>query len=179
MSLSDLASLGSFISAIAVMISVVYLALQIKRAERYQRALMQQGRAARVTDLTLRYAEPHLAEILSKMRVGETDLTSAQIQQALIVTRAQLLNFEDTLFQHNAGLIDDMAMGNTLGTLRQVFAVPGMRAIWHMQRSSYAPKFAEAVDRMIMKGVTLLPSVDRAVQWRAVLNSVERHHDTD
>ncbi len=38
MSLTDLASLGTFISAIAVVVSLVYLALQVRHAEKTQRA---------------------------------------------------------------------------------------------------------------------------------------------
>ena len=38
MSLTDLASLGSLVSAIAVLISLIYLSLQVKQAERNQQA---------------------------------------------------------------------------------------------------------------------------------------------
>ena len=48
MSLSDLASLGSFVSGLAVMISLIYLAVQIRQAERNQKAMIQQGRTARM-----------------------------------------------------------------------------------------------------------------------------------
>ncbi|HEX3432128.1 MAG TPA: hypothetical protein VHT03_14710 [Rhizomicrobium sp.] len=43
MSLSDLASLGSFVSAFAVLASLVYLALQVRQAEKNQRAILNQG----------------------------------------------------------------------------------------------------------------------------------------
>ena len=48
MSLSDLSALGSFVSGIAVLASLIYLILQVRQAERYQKASVQQGRAARL-----------------------------------------------------------------------------------------------------------------------------------
>jgi hypothetical protein len=58
MTFSDPASVGSFVSALAVLISLIYLALQVRQAERNQRALMQQGRADRVSGYCLKMAEP-------------------------------------------------------------------------------------------------------------------------
>ena len=42
MTLSDLASLGSFISGFAVLISLIYVAVQIRQTERNQQTLLQQ-----------------------------------------------------------------------------------------------------------------------------------------
>jgi len=66
MSLSDLASLGSFVSGVAVLISLIYLALQVRQAEKNQRSLMQQGQANRICDLLLRNSDPSLAMIYRK-----------------------------------------------------------------------------------------------------------------
>lgn len=48
MSLTDLASLGSFVSAVAVLISLVYLSLQVKQAERNQQASIRATRVTRI-----------------------------------------------------------------------------------------------------------------------------------
>ena len=45
MSLTDLASIGSLISSVAVLISLIYLALQVRQAEKNQQASIRQGRA--------------------------------------------------------------------------------------------------------------------------------------
>ena len=58
MSLSDLASVGSFVSGIAVLVSLIYLALQVRQAEKNQRALIHQGRVAQSTERFLRFADP-------------------------------------------------------------------------------------------------------------------------
>ena len=62
MKLSDLASIGSLISSAAVLISLVYLALQIRQAERNQRALIHQGRASRMIALMAQIADPGIVD---------------------------------------------------------------------------------------------------------------------
>ena len=48
MSLSDLASLGSFVSGFAVLISLIYLALQVRWTKRNQQIAIRHSRATRV-----------------------------------------------------------------------------------------------------------------------------------
>ena len=50
MSLADLASLAS---SVAVVVSLLFLGLQIRQSNRNQRSLMQQGRSARNVDSSL------------------------------------------------------------------------------------------------------------------------------
>lgn len=76
MSLSDLASLGSFISALAVLISLIFLyfqlrqlAVQVKQAEKNQQAAIQQSRNHRRIDMFMdRANNPVLAEAFSCFR---------------------------------------------------------------------------------------------------------------
>ena len=47
MTLSDLAAIGSLVSGLAVLVSLVYVSIQIRQTERNQRALINQGAMAR------------------------------------------------------------------------------------------------------------------------------------
>src|SRR5690349_18974284 len=108
MSLSDLASIGSLISGMAVLISLVYLGLQVRQAARNQRALMQQGRADRVANACLALAEPGLSLVYNKGLRGE-DLTPEELEQFVLLCRAAFLSGEDTFLQHLSGHFDEVA----------------------------------------------------------------------
>ena len=103
MSLSDLASLGSIVSGFAVLVSLVYLSLQVRQAERNQRALMQQGRANRVSDNSFRVAEPGLSVVFSKGSRGDENLTSEELFQFLYMCRGGFLSGEDSFLHHLSG----------------------------------------------------------------------------
>ena len=61
MSLSDLASIGSFVSGIAVLASLIYLSLQVSQNTKHSRALIQQGRVTGITTNYLTMADADLA----------------------------------------------------------------------------------------------------------------------
>jgi len=58
MSLSDLASLGSFVAGFAVLTSLVYLALQVRQSERNQQISIRHSRVSRTVELHLALATP-------------------------------------------------------------------------------------------------------------------------
>jgi hypothetical protein len=61
MSLSDLASIGTLVSSVAVFVSLIYLGLQMRQNAKHTRALIHQARIDRVVGSQLRSTEPNLA----------------------------------------------------------------------------------------------------------------------
>jgi hypothetical protein len=129
MSLSDLASLGSFVSGAAVLISLIYLALQIKQAERYQRAIAQQARADRLVDSWFRLADSEMREVMHKGQFGEDDISLTQVRQFEAIFRAIMYGAEDSFRQHKGGLISDDVFDGYRSSLKNGCAGPGWRAI--------------------------------------------------
>ena len=78
MTFSDLASIGSFVSSLAVCGSLVYLALQVRQSDRNQLTLLQQGTSARNSQSAARLTDPHLAEIYARAMEGGTDFTTRE-----------------------------------------------------------------------------------------------------
>ena len=66
MTLEHVYFLSQIIAAVAVVVSISYLARQVAQSEQVQRAFMQQGRADRVSSTALALAQPELARIWHK-----------------------------------------------------------------------------------------------------------------
>jgi len=79
MGLSEAATLASIFSSVAVAISLFYLALQVRQAEKNQRSLMQQGRADRVWEAAFRVAEPTLSSVFNKGMRRPEDLCASKL----------------------------------------------------------------------------------------------------
>src|SRR5215472_13261165 len=99
MSLSDLASLGSFVSGVAVLATLVLLLLQMRQSNLNQRALMQQMRSARTIETLLKQAEPDIANAGRSVFLGEGDIDPGQLRSFVMIQVAVLTNFEDTFLQ--------------------------------------------------------------------------------
>src|SRR5215469_7212456 len=108
MSLSDLASLGSFVSGVAVLISLVYLALQVRQAEKNQRAALNQGYVDRTTENLRWLADAPQAALITRVMAGELNFTSEEVFRLSMAFRTSLLSTQDAFLQHRAGLIDEM-----------------------------------------------------------------------
>jgi hypothetical protein len=180
MSLSDLASLGSFISGIAVLASLVFLYFQVRQVnaqvlqtERNQRALMQQGRAERVADHAMRMAEPALGAIYWKGVRRPEDLTLAEIDLFTSVCRATFLSAEDSVLQHEAGLLDDAAYRSfAAGWGFVVSRGPGIRAAWRMTSQLYDSEFSILMEGLLKEASFFPSDEERLGRWKAVVQSV-------
>ena len=168
MSLSDLASVGSLVSGVAVLVSLIYLSLQIRQAERNQRALMQQGRANRVSDSALRLAEPGMSLVFNKGRSGDDNLTSEEISQFMNICRAAFLSAEDSLLHHLSGQLDGAAFGSFLAGAKSIFQSPGLRAAWCLSSQQYGSEFREFMNKL-MTETSLAAPVDALSAWRSEL----------
>ena len=149
MSLSDWASIGSLVSSIAVLISLIYLALQVRQAERNQQASIRQGRATRVVDIILAAGEPSFAEALPKGTIGAKDITPAEFGQFTAIYGAFLASAEDTFLQHNEGLLSEAVFVSFSESWRQTLAQPGVRALWKLRRHAFEAGFVAFMDKLM------------------------------
>ncbi len=175
MSLSDLASLGSFISGVAVLVSLVFLYFQLRQVivqvmqtEKNQQSAIRQNRATRTVDIILSTLPAEVAEAVQKGLAGTHDMTLVQLQQFRTFCRASFHNAEDTYFQHEDGLLSESAFATWKAGAAGVFAMPGYRAMWKQQHGQYHPRFVAFIDGFIASVPAAAP-VDQLAQWKAAL----------
>ena len=175
MTLSDLASIGSFISGLAVLVSLVFLyfqlrqvGAQVQQAERNQQASIRQGRATRVVDMNLTATEPSLADALAKAVAGATGMTSTQLIQLDVFCRATFLNGEDSFFQHKDGLLSDASFASYTGGMLATFSLPAFRVQWKYQRGIFASEYVAFMDKLVAEAPKVSP-IDRVARWSADL----------
>src|SRR5579863_7507631 len=75
MSLEQIFYLSQSVASVAVIGTLIYLGLQVRAAERSQRAIMQQGRADRAANGALALADAELARVFRKAAAGDSGLT--------------------------------------------------------------------------------------------------------
>jgi hypothetical protein len=173
MTLSDLASIGSLVSGVAVLISLIYLALQMRQSERNQRAMIQQARASRTSDLMVSVSQPGIIESYYKVMDGDGDVSIVDIRRFGTLFRASLYGFEDAYFQHKNRLLDDNAFASTLGTIRWVLRWPGVRVSWKLQRQMHDQGFAALIDSLLLEvpvgDFTAAGAAHELAQWREMI----------
>jgi hypothetical protein len=158
MSLSDLASLGSFISALAVLVSLVFLYFQLGnlnrqviQAEKNQRAALSQGYSSRTTENLRWSGQSPVHELLVRVDTGDTKFTAEELRRLSVALRLVVLNANDAFSQHQSGLLDTPTFDYAMTALKAWLVRPVYRALWlrSLVRFPLPAAFQAAVDEMI------------------------------
>lgn len=168
MSLADLAALGSAVSGFAILVSLVYLSLQMRQSGRNQRALMQQGRVARISSAAEAFAAPDIAAAVDRCWDGAAEVTTVQLRQFANVCRQLFISAEDSFLQHRDGLLTGAAYASLVASMKAYFASPGIRAMWKMTRNWYEPGFRRFLDAILAE-TAVAPYGDRLARWKAAV----------
>jgi len=179
MSLSDLASLGSFVSGVAVLASLGFLYFQmrqmteqVRQAEKNQQANVHQARVARSSDQLFRIAEhSHLTQAYLKGIGGTDDITEEEVTQFAFLVSALLRSAEDIYFQFNLGLLDEASRDNNLGALRLVLSTRGGMAMWRVVSSRYDKDFVQRIEMLLPAVPTATPTIER---WKKQLATIPK-----
>jgi hypothetical protein len=165
MILSDLASIGSLISGLAVLVSLAYLSLQIRQTERNQQAIIRQGRIDRAVALVTARMEPSVAEAVSNGIDGDQNLTREQLALFVSYVDGYFLHAEDTFYQREAKLPNDDAFKTFVAYQRVAFTQCGMRVQWRRQRDYYAGAYVAFMDKLLAEASISLEH-DALAEWR-------------
>ena len=172
MSFSDLASVGSFVSGFAVLVSLVFLYFQLKQigaqvrqAEKNQQAFIRLGRTTRNMELIMQSAEPSLLEAIAKGRTGAKDISAAQLAQYMAFCRAIFVHFEDTYSHHKEALLSEEAFADFSRSSRIMLSQPGIRIVWKRTRQVFGDEFAHFIDKAI-SDVPVAQPIDQLFQWQ-------------
>lgn len=171
MSLSVLASLGSFVSGFAVLISLVYLALQVRQTERNQQISIRHSRATRIVELHLALADPAVADAWLHGSVSPQQLTQTELSQFINLCRAMFFHFEDSFYQREEGLLNDAAFETVVAGVRLSARSPGWRAAWRIARPNFGGRFLAFMDGVVAASAVESP-VDLSLEtWKVAFAS--------
>jgi hypothetical protein len=150
MSLEDLGNIGELVAAIAVVASLVYLAIQIRQNTRTERgrAFQEIFSAANVHGDQM-FGPQNIDLVISGMRDFET-LSGGDKLRFDHLMLGYFNAVESTIFSKNAFLIGDETLENWAYLLRtRILPYAGVRDWWSEAKAIYAPETRAWVDQQI------------------------------
>ena len=171
MSLSDFASLGSFVSGFAVLASLIYLALQVRLTKRNQQISIRHSRASRIVELHLALADPAVADAWLHGSGSPEQLTPTELSQFTNLCRALFFHFEDSFYQREEGLLNDNAFETVVAGARLSARSPGFRTAWRLTRTNFGGRFLNFINNVIAQSAAE-PPVDLSLEaWKVAFAS--------
>lgn len=151
MSFGEIEAVANEVSRWAVLVSLVYVAIQTRQNVRHTRALIQQGTAARTTSILFGLMNP---EIISTWIEGNGGTPTPELikqRQFHYHCGITMIAMEDYFSQHELGLLSDEQFARGSETFRTRLLEPGLRAYWLEQRrmlSKAAPSYCSYIDSL-------------------------------
>jgi hypothetical protein len=173
MTLEDTYFISQIIAAVAIVASLVFVGLQLRQSDKTQRAAMHQARADRIINVFQQLAQPHMAAAFAKATSAPETLTAQDVTQLRSFVMALVLNIEDHLWQHRAGLLDAETVERSRHTGRIIMMDPAMRALWHITRPGLYPQQVETFERELIRNQPISASPDLQQSWLAALSEVK------
>jgi hypothetical protein len=174
MSLSDLASLGSFVSGVAVLVSLVYLALQVRQTERNQQTAIRHSRISRIVEFHVAVSDPGVTDAWWGGLRDPDQISETQLTQFLSLCRGMFFHLEDSFYQHDEGLLNADAFETVVTGARAFAGNPGARTAWKVVRPGFGGRFLEFMDGIVARARDLPLDMTLAEEWKAACASEAR-----
>ena len=172
MSLSDLAALGSFISGVAVLISFVFLAFQLRQNAHNQRATVHNERTALTQDIALEIASSReSAEVYRRGSEADPSLDMADCNRYLSYALSAFWAYEEFFYQHRDGMIDEARWATNVRRLRSMVAQPGYRAAWRVFSNGwFESDFVDWFNKIMSETPIVVGSAVLGNAWKEAAN---------
>ena len=164
MTLQDLGNVGEFLGAVAVLVSLIYLALQIRQNTTTVRA----GTSAAISESLARLLEvvgsdPRTARLWLRGLGGDPSLELEDVLQFGFLLGSYMRRVENAYYQKLRGFVDSEHWQTTERTLSAVTGSMGGKAWWARSRHIYSDRFAAYVDSCIAEREATSAAAQQAV----------------
>jgi hypothetical protein len=149
MDLTQLGSIGEFVSAIAVVASLVYLSTQIRQNTRSMRAATFAQSTNGWQDYLLTQSVADL-DLMLRANIDHETLSNAEFLRVYYLTRTMFRRIENDYYQALAGTFDQATWEGYQRAFREdTFNSPANRVFWDLQRTYFSAPFATYMDEFI------------------------------
>jgi hypothetical protein len=144
-----ISAISQLVGSIAVVFSVLYLAVQVHRSTRVAKLATQDAAATALRDVTKPFMEN--ADLERIWRVGLEDIGALTIEERTRFFHAAyqfLKAFETIHFHYAYGLMDKQLWEGWQGLLRHYVAAPGMAHYWQVRPDVFSQRFRNFVNSL-------------------------------
>src|SRR5256714_3808787 len=144
-----ISAISQLVGSIAVVLSVLYLAVQVHRSTRVARLATQDAAATALRDVTKPFMEN--AELERIWRIGLEDIGTLSVEERTRFFHAAyqfLKAFETIHFHYVYGLMDRQLWKGWHGLLRHYILASGMAHYWNFRPDIFSHRFPNSVDSL-------------------------------
>jgi hypothetical protein len=146
--LSDLGNLGDFIGGVGVIVTLAYLALQIRRNTLEVRAASLDSVANSHMEFQRSvWSDPVLNKLWFDGYTGKVKLAEEESRRFLFMLVSCARHWERAYYRARGGTLDETSWSGIHRELVGVFANPGAKAYWQLVKYMFPPDFVDFAEK--------------------------------
>ena len=150
MTLNELANLGEFIGGIAVIVTLIYLTVQLRQNTRAVKSATVANNTSLWSALLVNIAAGDKTKAYLHGSATVSVLTPEEFLQFFLIARAMFVSFEGQHHQFKEGMLDqDLYDGYERSFQAQVLSMPGFRRYWKQFSHEFSPAFQTRIETML------------------------------
>ena len=153
--LKDIASIAEVIGAFAIIISLIYVGVQVNDSTRAVRSATANETAAAISSW---YAEvgvdQHASQVIVDGFANPETLSREETAQFIYLMHGLFLQYQAAYYLSQEGTLDEELRESVTNTILGVRDLPGMRLYWTQRGKLFKPSFREHVDNLLRSGIT-------------------------
>lgn len=139
-------AIGEVVAAFAVVISLLYLANQIRAQNRESRLASIHELTESFRNAILSFQNPNLADVFARGKTGFEGLSETERLQFMSMVQHIFRVWEDAYHQQRAQRLDRRIWEAMVVQFSGYLSLPGVVRVWEIRKQSYSRDFREFVD---------------------------------
>ena len=141
-------AMGEIVGAGAVVISLVYLAAQIRTQNRQARTAAMHEISVGFRDAIATFANAENAEIITKANKDFESLSDSEIFLLIAGLQRILRVWEEAYFQHREGQLDPHIWDPMVRQYASYLSMPAVNRIWQLRKEFFSSEFREFAENL-------------------------------
>ena len=148
--LDDLGNIGDFLGGIGVVVTLAYLAIQIRKNTQSVRSSALDSVSSSISDFMDRVSQdPVLTDLWFAGLSGTVELSESENQRFNLLLLSLVRRWENAFHQGRAGVLESASWSGMGNGLTFVLSAPGAQAWWKRSRGLFSPDFASFLERSV------------------------------
>ena len=141
MSLQDWGALGELVGGLAIIVSLLYVGLQIRQGASATRAATNQAFTVQFSDLILQITRPDLRDIFWRGIKGLDKLQGSEIAAFMALLASIMRTYETFYFERLEGRFESRMWDGYSLQLNDLYNNVGVQEYWAIRKHQFSPDF--------------------------------------
>lgn len=151
MTIQDWGAIGEMIGGIAIIVSLLYVAVEIRHNTRATRAATRQAFVDSHGEVAFRIISGDMRSVFWRGMGGLSNLDEAE-RVAFVLIALQICRLWETYYyQRKEGFFEHAMWDGFAAQVRDMFSYPGFREMWQVRGHQFSAEFREFVKDMVQE----------------------------